>query len=180
MEQEFKGNDRRKTNVEHICTKEETIDAVADDVAHVKSEIVKIQSINERTIESLDRLETKLSSIDKKLFIDNGSLSIQTQLRDGASRMGQIEANIRTINAQADLNNKNLSDKIEDVKSEPRKYAIYTVGLISLLGALCGLILWISTNTGHINTNTGIINRMQGEHQPNGAMTSLTISSINN
>ena len=159
MEQEYKGNDRRKTNVEHICTKEETIDAVADDMARVKGEIMKIQSVNDRTIETLDRMETKLNSMDKRLFIDNGTLSIQTQLRDGTARMGQIEANIRAMEAQNSLNVKILTDKVEDVKNEPRKYAIYTVGLIALLGTLCGLIIWISANTKQINTNTDHINQ---------------------
>lgn len=159
MEQEYKGTERRKNNLEHFCTKEETIDNVADDVAHVKGEILKIQSVNDRTIETLDRMETKLNSMDKRLFIDNGTLSIQTQLRDGTARMGQIEANLKAMDAQTALNIKILSDKVEDVKNEPRKYAIYTVGLISLLGVLCGLIIWITANTKQINTNTDHLNK---------------------
>ena len=87
MEQEYKGNDRRKTNVEHICTKEETIDAVADDMARVKGEIMKIQSVNDRTIETLDRMETKLNSMDKRLFIDNGVTSVQTTLKNNENRI---------------------------------------------------------------------------------------------
>lgn len=161
MEQEYKGKDRRKTTQDHFCTKEETIDAVADDVIHVKGEIVKIQSVNDRTIETLDRMETKLNSMDKRLFIDNGTLSIQTQLRDGTARMGQIEANIRAMEAQNTLNLKIISDKVEDVKNEPKKYAVYTVGLIALLGTLCGLIIWINANTKQISNNTSNI-----AHQP--------------
>ena len=153
MEQEYKGMDRRK-NIEHNCTKEGTIDLVAESVENVKSDvntlkgdIVKIQSINERTIESLDRMESKLTSMDHRLFIDNGVLSIQTQLRDGTARMGQIEANIRTLEAQAALANKTLYDKLEDVKNEPKKYAAYTVGLITLLGMFAGAIIWLNTQT---------------------------------
>jgi predicted RNase H-like nuclease (RuvC/YqgF family) len=155
MEQDHKNNEKRKIT-EHICTKEATIDNVADgvekvknDVNALKSDIVKIQSINERTIESLDRMESKLTSMDKRLFIDNGTLSIQTQLRDGTARMGQIEANIRTIEAQSALNIKTMSDKIEDVKNEPKKYAAYTIGLLTLIGMLFAVIIYITNNNGN-------------------------------
>ena len=157
MDTEYKGTERRKNSAEHICTKEDAIDTLAEDMVHVKSEIVMIKSVNERTIETLDRMETKLNSMDKRLFIDNGTLSIQTQLRDGSARMAQIEANIRATDAQNALNIKILMDKVEDVKNEPRKYAVYTIGLISLLGTLCGLIIWINANANQINTNTNQI-----------------------
>lgn len=140
-------NERHKPTVEHICQKEEAIDSIYDDMNNVKSDINTIKNDKIHTNELLGTITKQLSNIDKRLFIDNGVLSIQTQLRDGATRMAQIELSIKATDTQLELNNKNITDKILEVKDEPRKYAIYTVGLISLLGGLCGLIIWINTHS---------------------------------
>jgi hypothetical protein len=147
MEQDYKGTERRKNNGEHICVKEEAIDSIYDDMNNVKSDINTIKNDKIHTNELLSGITKQLSSIDKRLFIDNGTLSIQTQLRDGGARMAQIEINLRAMDAQVTLNNKTMADKIDDVKKEPKKYAVYTVGLISLLGGLCGLIIWINAHS---------------------------------
>ena len=139
MEQEYKGNERRKTNLEHICTKEDTIDAVAEDLAHVKGEIVKIQSVNDRTIETLERMELKLNSMDKRLFIDNGVTSVQTTLKNNENRMNNIE-NIIKVNQEL------TNTKIKEVADLPATYAKYTLRFLTVLGALCGLIIWIATH----------------------------------
>lgn len=136
MEKEYTGNERRKNVVEHICQKEDEIDNISKDINVVKADITTIKNDKIHTNELLTTIQTQLIKMEKRLYIDNGTLSIQTILRDGAAKMSKIEADIIATN-----------NKLAEVEDQPRKYAIYTVGVISLLGALCGLIIWISVNT---------------------------------
>jgi hypothetical protein len=136
MDHEYTGIERRNADGGHICAKENQIDDISDDMNNVKNDINTIKTDKVHTNELLSAIQRQLLSIDKRLFIDNGTLSIQTQLRDGAARMSQIETSI-----------KNTTDKIDDVKGEPKRYAIYTVTLISVLGSIAGAIIWLNTQS---------------------------------
>ena len=147
MTTDYLGTERRKNNGEHICQKEDVIDDISNDIGNVKNDINTIKNDKVHTNELLGDITKQLASIDKRLFVDNGTLSIQTQLITGAARMSQIEYYIKNTDTQIAITNKQMNDKIEEVKNEPRKYAIYTVGFLTVLSMLFGAILWISTHT---------------------------------
>jgi chromosome segregation ATPase len=136
MDHEYTGTERRKADGGHICTKENQIDDISDDMNNVKNDINTIKTDKVHTNELLTNIQSQLIKLEKRLYVDNGTLSIQTQLRDTASRMVALENDI-----------KNTNSKLEDVGDQPRKYAVYTVGLISLLSTLCFIIYWIATHT---------------------------------
>jgi hypothetical protein len=106
----------------------------------------------------MDKTDMQLVDIGKRLFIDNGNLSIQTQLREANARFKNIETRIDTldknvtelpleinkkINLSETKQNKLVETKVEELKKIPPTFALYTIGLISILGTLIGVVLWL-------------------------------------
>lgn len=106
----------------------------------------------------MDKTDIQLDNISKRLFVDNGNLSIQSQLREANTRFKNIEIRIEEINKltkelplefnkklehSEEKQNKNVESKVDDIKKMLKTFALYTIGLISLLGTLLGAILWL-------------------------------------
>lgn len=138
MEHDYTTTERRKTPT-HICTKETQIDDIYEDINLVKNDINTIKSDKVHTNELLTNIQSQIIKLEKRLYVDNGTPSIQTILKTGENRMANIENIMKT---NLDSTNK----KIAEVEAMPANYAKYTIGIISLLGILCGLIIWIANH----------------------------------
>ena len=142
-----------KTYSVHECQYESVINELKMTGNETRSILNTISS-------KLDRTEKQLEKIDKRLFIDNGTLSIQTQLREGNLRFEKIEGLVNYISEKISILDKDteikrtiteqrLTEKINETAKIPRTFAAYTMGFITFCGIIVTVVLWLIKNTPH-------------------------------
>lgn len=109
-------------NVPIITSMEETLKILAEKI--------------DKTSLKIDTTITQIDDIKKRLFIDNGTPSIQSRLtlnenliKDLSKKVGDVEEDINV--------------KLDDMKQLPKTYISYTVGLIMFLGSIISGLIWL-------------------------------------
>ena len=101
-----------------------------------------IKKIDDATIkidastEKIDNTKEQIEDIKKRLFVDNGTLSIQ-------SRLTLNEKNIRDVDTKISEMGSELKDKIEEVSQMPKNYIAYTMGLLTFAAFIMSGIIWL-------------------------------------
>ncbi len=116
-------------NVPIITSMEETLKILAEKIDKTSLKI-------DTTTEKIDAAITQIEDIKKRLFVDNGTPSIQSRLtlnensiKDLSKKVGDVEEDINT--------------KLDDMKQMPKTYISYTVGLIMFLGSIISGLIWL-------------------------------------
>lgn len=118
---------------------ESTITSMEETLKILTEKIDKTSLKIDATTEKIDATIIQLNDIKKRLFIDNGTPSIQ-------SRLTLNENTIKDLNERMSSVEEDMNLKLEDMKQMPKTYISYTVGLIMFLGTIVSGLIWLIKN----------------------------------
>lgn len=116
-------------NVPIIISMEETLKILSEKIDKTSLKI-------DTTTEKIDATISQIEDIKKRLFIDNGTPSIQ-------SRLTLNENSIKDLSKKVGDVEEDLNTKLDDMKQTPKTYISYTVGLIMFLGTIISGLIWL-------------------------------------
>ena len=120
----------------HTCKNVPIITSMEETLKILTEKIDKTSLKIDITTEKIDDAITQIDDIKKRLFIDNGTPSMQSRLTLNENSIKDLSKKVS--NVEVDINT-----KLDDMKQMPRTYISYTVGLIMFLGSIITGLIWL-------------------------------------
>ena len=106
---------------QHECAFPAKWQQIEDDRTMFKVMLTRIEK-------KIDEIDEKVDHHHKRMFVDNGTPSVQTRLTEGVAKFSALDA------------------RITDLETQPRRLLAWAVGIAAILGTVAGGVAWALKN----------------------------------